>query len=372
MKRFATGLAAWVLACAVWAQSPGDITVGTSLPLSGPNSAVGQEALTVMKAAFAQLNAQGGIDGRKLALEALDDGFNPQKAAENARAIAAGKAVAMFNCWGTASCSAVMPVITEAKLPLVAGIAGGGPMRAQPGRWAFNVRSTTEQELTRIVGHMDTVGQTRIALVYQNDPFGKSGQAAWTAVLARRNLKPAAELALEPDGSNVDAVVGALKQLANLSGVAVVAAPPPTVKLIPAARKAGLGIQFYNLAAQANRKVVADLGAYTSGVVFTTLVPSPWKDSIPVVHDYQKLVKEATGKSEFSYLGLEIYINTQVLIGGLRKAGGNVSRDSLVKALEGLPERRYGPMSLNYAEGHRDGSGYVGLTIIDREGRFIE
>ena len=366
------GLGALATPASAQDDGSGSILIGASLPLSGPNAGAGQEGLLVLNAYFESINRAGGIGGRRLSLQALDDEFNPKRAAENATLLAASKAVAVFNCWGTSSCSAMMPIITKAGLPMVAGIAGGGPMRDKPGRYAFNIRATTSAEIARMVAQMKTVGQTSIALITQNDPFGKSGLAAAQAVLAAAQIKPVAELAVEGDGSNVPTVVEALHKLPQLNGAILVAAPPATVKLIPAARQAGLMVQFYNLAAQANRKVAADLGPHTAGVVFTTLVPSPWKEGIPVVKEYQQIVEASTGKREFSYLGLEIFINARLLVEGLRKAGRNPQRESLVSALEDMGPRQFGPLNIDYGSGGRKGAGYVGLTIIDRAGRFVE
>jgi branched-chain amino acid transport system substrate-binding protein len=167
-------------------------------------------------------------------------------------------------------------------------------------------------------------------------------------------------------------VVGALQQLPGLNGIIVIAAPPATVKFIPALRQAGLSIQVYNLAAQATRKVAADLGKHTAGVVFTTLVPSPWRDGVPVVREYQQTMNAAGGQQEFSYLGLEVFINTKVLVEALRKAGRAINREGVVSALETMGSRQFGPMNIGYGPGDREGSSYVGLTIIDRQGRFLE
>jgi ABC-type branched-subunit amino acid transport system substrate-binding protein len=362
-----------LVSCALaQAQDGSEIVIGASLPLSGFNAGAGQEGLAVAKAYFDSVNASGGIGGRKIVFQALDDEFNAQKAAENARKLIEGKSVAIFNCWGTTSCAAMMPVITQAGVPMVAGIAGGGPMRQEPGRYAFNIRPTTQAEIARMVHQMSSIGQNSIALVYQNDPFGKSGQTAARAVFTKAGIKPVAELAIEPNASNASAVIDSLKKLQTLTGIILVAAPPATVKIIPEARKAGLSTQFYNLAAQANRKVASDLGEYTSGVVFTTLVPSPWKEALPVVREYQQIYSAATGKQEYSYLGLEVFINAKVLVDGLRKAGRGVTRESLITALETMGERQYGPMSVHYGAGDREGSAYVGLSILNRQGRFVE
>ncbi len=372
MKRFIPFAAMLVFSSSAFSQESGEIVIGASLPLSGFNASAGQEGLTVIKAYFDAVNKTGGVGGRKLVINALDDQFNPQKAAENTRELIDSKAVAIFNCWGTSSCSAMLPLITEAGIPMVAGIAGGGPMRQQSGRFAFNVRATTDLEVAHMLNQMLSVGQRNIAVIYQNDPFGKSGQTAAQGVFAKANLKPVAEIPVERDASNSQAVIDALKAAPGLNGIILLATPSTTVKLVPAVRKAGIASQFYNLAAQATQKVATDLGDFTNGMVFTTLVPSPWKVGFPVVKDYQQMISAATGAKNYSYLGLEVFVNVSVLVEGLRKAGKNVSRGSLVSGLESMGEKRFGPMSVNYSPENHDGTTYVGLTIINRDGRFVE
>lgn len=365
------------LACAVGGSVPyaawaDDILIGASLPLSGPNAAAGNEGLMAAKAAFETINAAGGIAGRKIQLIALDDEFSPSKAAENAKQLEAKGVVALFNCWGTASCSAMMPIVNEAKLPLVTGIAGGGPMRTAPGRYAFNMRPTTDDEISRMVKQMQTIGQERIAVVYQDDPFGKSGLASAQTVLEKAKTKAVTEQALARDGSNADAVASALKA-AQPNGIILIASPQATVAVIKQTRKSGAATQFYNLAAQANRKVVTDLGEHTSGVVFTTLVPSPWKNALTIVRDYQNAIQTATAKTDYSYLGLEVFINAKLLMEGLTQAGPKLSRENLVTALESMGEKNFGGgITIKYGPNDRNGSSYVGLTIVNKEGRFFE
>ena len=376
MKSLAAAcLATTLLACAspaARAQTPGDIVVGASLPLSGPNAAAGQEGLAVLKAYFDSVNQSGGIDGRPVRLNALDDAFNPQKAADNARQLIDAKAVALVNCWGTSSCSAMVPVANQAGIPLVGGIAGGGAMRSAPGRYAFNIRASTTAEIDAMVRQMASIGQKSIAVVYQNDAFGKSGQAAASTVLQQHQLPAVAELAIAPDGSNAASVAAALAALPSVHGVIVVASPPATIALVTQARQKSLGMQFYNLAAQASQTVVQGLGEQTAGVVFTTLVPSPWRSTTPVVQQYQRLFGAGTGPQNYSYLGMEVFINAHTLVEGLRKAGRSVQRESLTAALDNLGAQQYGPMTVRFLPGQREGSSYVGLALIDRRGRFIE
>ena len=215
-------------------------------------------------------------------------------------------------------------------------------------------------------------GQTRIAVVYQKDAFGQSALAAAQEVLTKAGIKPAGEVALAADASDVPAVLEALKKAAP-NGVVLLASSRATVALIKQARRSGLAVPIYNLAAQANQRVATDLGEYTGNVIFTTVVPSPVRVALPVVNDYRKLYAAVSGSDEFSYLGLEIFINTKVLVEGLRNAGRNPSRESLVTALESMGTKTFGNVvSVKYGPNLRDGSGFVGLTIVDRQGHFRE
>lgn len=363
---------AQLLSASVAHADTGPIVIGASLPLSGPNAVAGQEGLAVLQGYFDSVNREGGIDGRPLQLTALDDAFVPEKATENARSLAAGKALALVNCWGTASCSAMVPVVTQAGLPLVGGIAGSGAMRAAPLRPVFNIRAGTAAELDAMVRQAANIGQKQLALVYQDDAFGRGSQALALQVLQQHGLQPVQQHALAADGANAADVAAALARAPAVNGIILLASPPATVALIPLARKAGQRAQFYNLAAQANSAVVQGLGEHTTGVVFTTLVPSPWRGTIPVVRDYQRVVGAMPGQPRYSYLSLEVYLNARTLVDGLRKAGRNVQRESLIGALETLEPRQYGPMTVRFAPQQREGSRYVGLTMIDRRGQFIE
>jgi len=372
MKKSLISLTLVALASSAGAQGTDDLLIGTSLPLSGPNAAAGQEGLAVAQAYFDAVNKNGGIQGRRVVLRALDDGFSPEKAAENARQLGAdSKVLALFNCWGTSSCSAMVPIANEKKIPLVAGIAGDGPMHAAPGRYAFNVRATTEDEMSAMVRQMTSVGQNRIAVVYQDDPFGKSGAEVARAVLEKARLKPAAELSLDSKGSNAAAVAAGIKS-AQVNGIILVGSPTASVRLIKQARQGGISAPIYNLMAQATQKMVADLGEQTGGVIFSTLVPNPWRSALPIVKEYQQIYGAASGKSDYSYLGLEVFINAKVLVEGLRQAGKAPSRESLVSALESMDEKVYDTMSIKYRPGQHTGSSYVGLSIISRHGRFVE
>lgn len=352
-----------------------EITIGASLPLTGPLQATGQEGLAVMQAHVDKVNQAGGIAGRRLRLQVLDDGFEPARAAANARQLADAGAVALLNCWGTASCAAVLPVVQKLGIPLVGGISGSGPMREQPGRFAFNLRASTQAEVAAMLQQMATLGQSRFAVVYQDDEFGRSSLKAAHAVFQQRQSRPVGEHAIAAGGADATGIAHSLAGLAGLHGVIVLASAPATVALITEARQRHLGAQFYNLAAQANQAVVQGLGPHTAGIVFATLVPSPWRSTIAVVKEYQQLLAALPGAPPPSYLGMEAFLNTRTLVEGLRKSlhsGAAPGREALVTGLEQLGEIQYGPMTLRLGPGRREASAYVGLAMIGQRGQFIE
>lgn len=348
------------------------IIIGGSLPLSGSQAAAGKEGQAIMQAQIDAFNREGGVGGRKLSLKLLDDGYDPQRAAANARALAEQGAVALLNCWGTANCAAMQPELERGQTPLIGAIAGAGPLRQQPGRLVYPLRASTRGEISAMLQQIQTLGQSRIAIVYQQDGFGQSSLDVAHAVLKERGMSAALELAVDASGSNAQAAVQQLRQAdPAVQAIIVFAGASATVNLVTQARQAQLQQSIYNLAAQANQAVVKGLGSHTRGIVFTTLVPSPWRTSVPAVKSYQQLLS-ASGMPQPSYLGLEVFINTQALLDGLRKAGPGVQRSNLPAALEALGELRYGHMQVRLAAPARTGSSYVGLAMIDQSGQFRE
>lgn len=378
MHKRKSHLKALLLALPLWAAGPvplqaeeQPIVIGASLPLSGVQADAGREGQAVMQAYVDAVNRQGGIGGRPLQLKVLDDGYEPQRAAGNARQLIHGGAVALLSCWGSASCGAMQPVLQEAQIPLVGALAGTGPVRQPQGRYTYLLRASTLSEISAMVQQMQTLGQNRIAVAYQQDSFGQNSLETARAVLGSHSLQPLAEIALEPSGGNAAAAAAQLARQPQLQGVIVLAGAPATVGLITAARQAQVGVQFYNLAAQAHQGVVKGLGEHTRGVIFTTLVPSPWRTALAVSKDYQQLLG-AAGKHSASYMGMEVYLNVRTLVDGLRKAGSGVTRASLAAALDSLGEMHYGPMNIRFASGRHQGSNYVGLAMLNQQGHFID
>ena len=172
----------------------GTIVMGQSGVYSGPLGAYAQDNIAVINAYFDSINSKGGIHGRKLKLIALDDGFDPKRTLENAKTlIEKEKAFALFNVIGTANNAAIYPLVHEQGIPLVGPYTGATVLRdAARFRYLFFTRASYADETEKMIEQLVSTGVKDVAIVYQDDPFGKAGLQAASEALARRKLKPAA------------------------------------------------------------------------------------------------------------------------------------------------------------------------------------
>ena len=162
----ATCLMAWsALAAAEPGVTDSSITLGMSAPLSGPNGAYGVEMREVINAYFAQVNKNGGVNGRKLVLEALDDGYETDRTVANTRTLINDKqAFALLGYYGSSPTTQAMnDVFGPAKVPLVGTISGADSLRRPPGanpnnRYMFNVRASYANETDVIVSQLVSLG----------------------------------------------------------------------------------------------------------------------------------------------------------------------------------------------------------------------
>ncbi|HEY2977650.1 MAG TPA: ABC transporter substrate-binding protein, partial [Burkholderiaceae bacterium] len=162
------------------------ILIGQTAGFSGPVAAGVKEVTDGAKLYFDAVNAKGGVHGQTIELLSMDDKFDPKLAAENARELVTKKNVlALFLTRGTPHTQAVMPLLGEYKVPLVAPSTGAMVLHKPVNPWLFNVRATYQREADRAVRHLSLVGVSRIAVVQVDDTFGADAiQGAMNAFAA--------------------------------------------------------------------------------------------------------------------------------------------------------------------------------------------
>ena len=140
-----------------------------------------------VKAAIAQANAKGGIRGRPIALQTLDDAGNGKKAAENAATLLKDPSVlALFGGIEGGPCVAQMKVAVEAQVPLVACMGGSPELRDPVNPYVFPVRAGHYDEFARLIEQSLRYGMNRIAFVHADSDTGRKHLANVKKILAAR------------------------------------------------------------------------------------------------------------------------------------------------------------------------------------------
>ena len=164
------------------------LVLGQSAAFSGAAAQLGIQFHAGAKLAFDQLNAQGGVGRRQIHIRQLDDGYEPDRCAENTQKLIGEDVFALFGYIGTPTSVVALPVATKEKVPFVAPFTGAMSLRQPFNRMAFHLRASYNDETALIVKQLTNLGLKKIAVFYQNDVYGKAGLDGVTLALALQNL----------------------------------------------------------------------------------------------------------------------------------------------------------------------------------------
>ena len=346
------------------------ITIGQSAAFTGPAQSLGLEMRTGIEVYLNHVNKQRGVNGRKLVLKTLDDGYEADKAAANTKKlIEEEKVFALLGYVGTPTSNAALPIFTAAKVPFVGPFTGAESLRQPVNRYIFNVRASYFQETEKIVEQLTSLGMKKIAVFYQNDAYGKAGLTGVEQAMKRRNLSIATTGTVE---RNTVAVADAVKNISKVEPQAVImiSAYKSCAAFIKAMKQASSNPQFMNVSFVGSKALADELKEDGRGVGISQVVPFPWSAGTPVVKEYQKLMTEA-GNKEFNFSSLEGFMAAKVMVEGLKRAGKDITREKFVSAMESLKDFDIGGFRVTYAADDHSGSKFVDLTVIGPNGKFM-
>src|SRR5215468_2555578 len=346
------------------------ILIGQSAAFSGPALELGTEMRAGAMAYFQVVNASGGVNGRKIELRSLDDGYESDRAAANTRKLIDDGVFLLFGYVGTPTSNASKPIFTAARVPFVGPFTGAESLRNPLNRYIFNIRASYYDETDKIVGQL--VGQTlsKIAVFYQNDDYGKAGLAGVERAMTKRNMKIMATGTVERNTTDVAAAVASISK-ADPQGVIMISAYKSCAAFIKAMRAAGQNPQFMNVSFVGSKALAHETGTAGRGVGITQVVPFPWNLSTPVVKEYQQLLEASTGKQEYSFTSLEGFIAAKVLVEGLRRTGNDLTREKFIAAMETMRDVDFGGFYVTFTPTNHNGSKFVELTVIGKDEKFL-
>jgi branched-chain amino acid transport system substrate-binding protein len=363
------GLALSLLALLVSPTLSAQIIVGQTSGFTGPVSAGVKENADGASLYIDHVNATGGVNGQRIELVKLDDKFDPKLTVVNARKlITEHNAVALFLIRGTPHTQAVMPLLEEFKVPLVAPSTGAMLLHKPVHPWIFNVRATYQREAEKAITHLATIGLTRIALVHVEDTFGDDCATGAQKGYERAKIKP---LFVEKfDRTKPDFTVIS-KKAADMDAQAVmfIGSAGAVSDGTKAIRAGGSRAQIVTVSNNASGGFIKLLGEHARGVIVTQIFPYERSLSAPIVKEASDLAK-AKGIADVSPAMLEGYAGAKVLVEGLRRAGANPTRVKLQQALEGLRKYDIGGLEVTYGPTDHTGLDFADLSIIGPDGKF--
>ena len=362
----ALGLAA-LMTCplAGWSQ----VRIGQTAGFSGPVAAGVKETTDGARLYLDAVNAKGGIHGQSIELISMDDKFDPKLAAENAQVLVNEKQViGLFLTRGTPHTQAILPLLAEAKVPLVGPSTGAMALHRPVNPWVFNVRATYQREAERAVQHLSLIGMDRIGVLHVEDSFGADlfegaqkgfASVGKTAVFVEKFDRAKWDFsAIAPR----IAASGAQAVLFIGSGVAVADG-------ITAIRKAGSRAQIITNSNNASGGFVKSLSTNAAGTIVTQVFPYERSLAVAMVKEAMDLAK-AKGLDGVSPAMLEGFAAAKVLVAGLQRTGPKPTRVRLRDALEGLSKLDLGGLEVGFGPTDHTGLEFVDLSIIDANGKF--
>lgn len=366
---FAGGLAgvATLAAPALRAQTANRIVLGQSAAFTGAAAQLGIQFHAGAQLFFEQYNASGG--GRpRVDIVQLDDGYEPERCAENTRKLLDQDVFALFGYIGTPTSVVALPLATKAEVPFIAPFTGAMSLRQPFNRMAFHLRASYNDETELIVKNLVNLGLTRVAVFHQNDAYGKAGLDGTTLALAVRGLKPVATGTVERNTVDVAAAVATINA-ANPQAVVQISAYRSCAAYIRAARKAGYGGSFYNVSFVGTQALADELGKDGAGVVVSQVVPNPFSTARPITREFREAIAQGGNKVQPNFSSLEGYLAARLVAEGLRKAGGRPGRDGLINGLESIGETSFGGFTVSLSSRDHVASRFVELSMLTGDGK---
>jgi branched-chain amino acid transport system substrate-binding protein len=346
------------------------VLLGQSVALTGPAAQLGIQMRNGIKAYLDSVNAQGGVNGRKIELTTLDDGYEPARTVPNTKKlIEQDKVFALIGYVGTPTSVPAVPVFTEAKVPFIGPFTGAESLRAPFNRYIFHVRASYYDETDKIVEQVASTGGRNIAVFYQNDAYGQAGLKGVEIAMQKRNLKISALGTVERNTVKVEEAVAKIAAV-KPDGVVMVSAYTSCAEFIRQMKKAGSAATFYNVSFVGSKALAAALGKEGVGVAISQVVPYPWGTAVPVVKEYQQLSEKA-GIKDYDFGAIEGFLVAKVFVEGLKRAGKNLTRESFIGEMEKMRDVDLGGFYVSYSPTNHAGSRFVDLTIIGRDGKFL-
>src|SRR5438128_292022 len=354
-----------------------DILIGQVSSQTSPTLAANAKALYAgINVYFDHVNARGGVGGRKLRLVNKDDQLVPAKMVELTKEFIADKNVlALAGYQNTAGINEVskQDIPGKAGIAMIARFQGDKSIVGAANFFPF--RSGYPDEVTALVREAKSTGKQKVIVVYQNVTFGPPMMKLTRELAKEHGLNVVDYLMIDqgaPDKAVIDGAVAAVMKQAP-DAVIMLVGGRWVMELIKRIKNADLdGAQLYLMSIVPAQDVVKAVGqAKARGIVISQAVPYPFSATLPLVVEYQKVMKQYAPNEPLSFSTLEGFVVGKITVEALKRAGPKPTREKVLKALNSMGELDLGGVYVNYTPKARNGWGAVDLTVIGANGKLL-
>ena len=349
-------------------QTPSDrnntILLGQSLPLSGPSAQIGKKYQAGAQAWFNEVNRKGGINGKKIRLISLDDQYEPELTISNTKTLLEEpNLLALFGYVGTPTTKEILPLIEKRKVPLIAPLTGASILRDEKLKMVVNLRASYQMEIDKIVDSLVRNARQKIAIVYQDDAFGKDGLRSSELALKKHGLKPIAIATVQRNSAQIRSALQVLTT-SRPNAIIIISTYVSSAALSKELLQRDIKAQIMNVSFVGTRALEQSLPVgLANSIGVSQVVPFPWDRWIPVVADYQRLMRVNNSSARFGFTSLEGFIAARLITEGIKKVQGPLTKGSLITSLKSIKKVDIGGFQLDLSSNKKQASDYVELTF---------
>jgi branched-chain amino acid transport system substrate-binding protein len=345
------------------------IKIGQTAGFTGTAAAGVKEITAGAQLYLDHINAQGGVNGQKIELVSMDDKFDPALAADNAKKlISDSKVLALFLNRGTPHTEAIMPLLKDAGITLIAPSTGAMSLHSPVHPWVFNVRATYQREAEHLTRHLSIPGAQTVAVIQVNDSFGTDVAPGVMKVFKELGKEPAAYELFDrkaPDFTKIAAKVAAAKPLS----VIFIGTGATVADGVKALRAAGSKATIATLSNNASAGFIKQMGENATNMIVSQVFPSPRSYKVAMAAEASQLA-ERKKIPEVTPQMLEGFAAAKVLVAALKRCGNDVTRSNIKKALETFNKVDIGGLEVSFSPTDHTGLRFSELSIVSAEGVF--
>lgn len=330
------------------------LIVGASLPNTGIIKSWGESVSNGVNAYLSYANDNNLIKNKKIEFLVYDDKYEPELTYENTQKLVyENKVFALFGFVGTPTIKRVLPILYDENIPFFSAFSGASFLRNNKNQNFINFRSSYDQEIDNLINYLnDEKKLNKIAVFYQNDDYGEEGYISLLNLLKNKNLKLVAEGSYKRNTLSINHAFNEIKD-----------AKPEVIFMIGAYKTNSLFIKkakenenlknviFCNISfgdANSMVKELENLNTTSENIIFSQVVPSYTNTSIPVVNEYQNLMKKYYPKEELGFISLEAFLSSKILVNAISRINGEITREKLILTLKTTPNNLLEGIPLEY------------------------